>query len=451
VTPFVRRHRTAFTRLGAVAAVAMLAVGGRLVHLRSLPPEDDGTVTVVVIGGAESEGGWGLDRGDPVQIPYTLIAMRSGDSVQLLGLQGPGVRDSAATEPVTSTTVPNPAQVLTVVPDCDDPALLTATTFDYRLRVVRTDAVGRSVTAPVDVPLGSDDPWPLQLQGRCIQLWFAEHIRTERIGIDAVASPPAGREVRLALHLYNALPADVFTFFDADGGGAQWPRAPNTGTLAAEDSTMLGVSVPVLDCLAPESAAAGVTDVQHLTGTVIPAGGTRSELSGVVGGRITLVWTAAERRRVREAVTMLCSGTPAATVQVASAVPARDEPLSRRYLENGQAAHILRLGLHVVSSAARVTVSDPSSDADWGTGALPVVTTARSVLRRGSADPVVDWAVICEDQTGPPTVQLALGARGGTYPGQVRLSDPVLAAAYARACPGLSTTALREQGWRVGR
>jgi hypothetical protein len=206
------------------------------------------------------------------------------------------------------------------------------------------------------------------------------------------------------------------------------------------------LSVPVVDCLSPKDTAAGIIDSPPFFGVVEHPDEPQSQQRWPATGRIKVAFTADERRTLNNAVSSICAGTPPVTLDVVTAVPTTDQPLSRPYAQNGQAVVILKVRLQVVSTAASVTVSDTVSPTQIAEGALHSITKATSRLRRGTATPAFDLAITC-DQSLPPLVQLMLGTRTGTYPRQVELADPTLATAYLRACPNLSATDLPSQGW----
>jgi len=205
----------------------------------------------------------------------------------------------------------------------------------------------------------------------------------------------------------------------------------------------------VPDCRSPvEALDRGGANGLELFGTV-ETPGDRGDGEGIIGGPFTVRWSAPVAQRVAEALSSICAGVPAVTVHVVSARRATDNALAAPLEDFGPPMTVLRTRLLVTSAATRVTVSDTATPADIAQGSRAYFTTATADLRRGVADVTVDWATTCDQQQGPPTIQLMLTSGQRRYPEQVTLADATLTAGFLRVCGLIYTADLKDSGWPI--
>jgi len=460
VTPYLRRHRSVARSALVVLAVVGLVAGGVTTYLSGLPPADDGAISVTVWETTSTS--WetpNLTKQGTLELSYFLAPKRPGDSLRLLGLLGPGVRASAGSEPDTPVAGKPGDHDLAVIPDCDDPTVLAAQDADYHLQVQRTDALGRTVTGLVAVPVGSSVHWPVLIGRACAPQWFDESITTEAVDVSTTEPTTGVPALELVLHLRNKFGTGIvatyvggFNYYGGVGydGGVPPTGTPNSALLVAGTTTsLLSVSVPVTDCRSPAAALAGeATSGLDLNGVVVTPV-SRVDVGDVIAGVLTVRWTAPVAHRVDTALRSLCAGVPQVTVDVVSVSPATDAALTAPLQILGPVGAVLRARLLVTSAATRVTVSDTATPADIDQGSPVYFTTRTADLRRGAAEVTVDWATTCDPQQGPPAVQLMLTSGQRRYPEPVTLADATLTAGFLHACGLIYTADLAEAGWPI--
>jgi len=442
VTAYLRRHRVVARSVLVVLAVVGLVAGGVTAYRSTRPPADDGVIAVTVWETTSTSGETTtLTEQGTLELSYFLSPQRPGDSLRLLGLDGPGVRASAGSEPVTPVAGKMGDHDLAVIPDCDDPTVLAAQDGDYHLRVQRTDALGRTVTGLVAVPVGSSVHWPVLIGQACAPQWLDESITTEAVDVSTTHPTTGVPALDLVPHLHNEFGHDIAIY----GGGSNYEVGG--ALLVAGTTTLLSVSVPVPDCRSPvEALDRGVANGLELIGTV-ETPGNRGDGEGIIGGRFTVRWSAPVAHRIDTALRALCKGVPQVTVDVVSVSPATDIASTAPLQNPGPVVAVLRTQLLVTSAATRVTVSDTATPADIAQGSRVYFTTATADLRRGVAEVSVDWATTCDPQPGPPIVQLVLTSGQHRYPEQVTLADATLTAAFLRTCGLIYTADLANAGW----
>ena len=450
IPSFLRRHRRlsylSVLLLGAVVVTAGVVV----VCQGSRPPADDQVVAVRVW---DSSSTATVDPSAPDQgvltFSYTLDPQRSGDSLRLLGLVGPGVRANSAWQRASSVPGDSVAHDLAVIPDCDDPEAVGATEADYRLRVERTDALGRTAVGLVNLPSGSSIQWAVLIGRSCVEQWFDDGITTRGFDVTTVTTPTGDRSVRLGLHLRNALPTAVdVAKWNRNGGVSSSEVA---GTLPPGATTVLPVTLRVDDCRRPELVRAEDRYLVLLTGVLVRKPSPQAGWPEPVAGFLPVTPTPEFRDRVNAAARSVCAGMPPVTVTVVSVAPTEDPALSLPLIQNGESIGVLRVRLRIVSTAERVTVADTVDATDANNGWPRSLTTATAVLHRGATEVDIHWAARCDAPDTPPFVALTLVTHGRSFPAQAQLLDQSLLAGYRRACPNLSSTDLPDQGWPTAR
>ncbi len=451
VSPLLRRHPV-LVRASVVTLAAALLVGGSLVaYGRGQPPDDDGVIAVRVFDAT-------LDASDDtnatsatVERPsfgYSLIPRRRGETMRLLGVEGPGVFASEVETAAPDVAARTGADVVvTVAPQCADPALARAQESAYHLRVQRTDAAGRTVIGLVDVLAGSNVQWSWAIARSCAQLWFGEMLSLEQVEVTSSPADPDGPALLLRLHLRSAVPRGVQVSY------GYWSPPPegavNSVTVPGGATAVLRVTLALPDCREAPWPDLGLHRGIGLAGEILP---TPPNLERRVGGSVGVAWSEGFQRRIEAQVRAMCAAMPALSVGVVSSRPAVNTALVQS-LNAGSWVAVLRTTLRITSPADHVTVSDTTSASQTVEGIPPSITRASAALPGGTAVVAVDWATPCASAAAPPTLRVVLTSHGRTWPARVALDSGVVAAALEHACPelGLTGSALRDSGWKVSR
>ncbi|HET7901452.1 MAG TPA: hypothetical protein VFL59_09710 [Candidatus Nanopelagicales bacterium] len=463
VTPFLRRHRVPIASVVVVA----LAVAGLVWARRDTRPPDDGSVRATVTDSASQSG---IDNSVPgvFSTIYTVVRQQVGDDVELLGIDGPGIRASSVGTAVkdeadaTRTSTP-----VLAVPGCEDPRALTATEDQYRLRVRRTDPFGRTVEADVPMPLGSQVRWDITIGGYCLQTLAARQVTATSVGVRALPSRAA---VELDIGVRSTLGPDIA--IDVQGYSGMRVRPDSTSVVVPGGGTArLRVTESVEDCsyphidtqlMAPDGQSGyGVTD----RGLDLFARPVSPDSTDETSATIQLKWSAATGREVAAALASVCTGMPAYTMRVVSSGPAPAAVVDAARSRFGDpSATVVRSVVEVRTRADRVGAGDILSDADLAQGNEPNVTvmdvsTGRVVSARDGAPatllrPVggvvrlaVDWPLTCAGGVTPPSAKILLGQGARTWQAWLALDDRVLAEGVLRACPTMLPTDLANYGW----
>ena len=456
---FARRHRGALRRaavlLGSAALIASV-VGAA--YLIARPAVDDGTVRATVRdGGPVRTYDPPVDIGGVLRFPYAVTPDRPGDVVRVLGLVGPGVRASTSAGSVgTAPGEPAVADVL-VIPACDIRELANAVWSDYRIRVERTDATGSTVTALLEVPAGSKAQWPADLGAFCSRQLLATGITAQRVEV----APAVGAQLNLEVSLRNELAVDVVATHGRTGGaGWSLPVPVDLATLVHGTTTVLGVSLPVVDCgTTPLDEVPTVDGTGTVSGLLLDAtlvtgddqGPGTPAWSPVIptpwSGTVPVRFSPREIERISTALAPVCAQAPPVTLRTVRVTRAGADEVPV-WLENEAPLPVraLAVRLEVRSTAERIEVSDGRDEfGSFGSSSWMLPTTA--TLRAGRATITVVWMTRCVRPDEPPWLQLSLSAGGRAYPRRVQLADPAFTAGYLDLCQNLSTAALLELGW----
>jgi hypothetical protein len=440
ITPWLRRHRLVLA-VGAVAVVAVGAVGTALV--RSQPPPVDPTITATV---ADA-----LSNGLATQIPggtydgFTAVAVkvepRAGEAITVLGITGPGIRASRAVRGATEAD--DGVEDVFLAPGCDDPRSFIATFDDYRLQVRRTDTYGRTTAGTLALPSAI----AAQLADSAVENCFRARV-TEVVTVSAIDIRPdvARRTITAGVTIRNGLDRDLLVQGVSSGSTVLDSFADPADLVAGADTTQQ-VRLTLVDCgpqqdviTQPSSDASSAQGPVDLNFYVTPLGG------GPSGADLTLAWSAADRARIVAATRAMCAGGPGATARVLSASPA-PAAVSQAYGFTGpNDGVVLRMRVEVTSSAP-VLLTDGSYPYSAQITGPRTVSTVSSVPRGGRSVVTVDWAAQCNATLSPPQIWLTATSGGRTYPYRDALDELVLAHAYSAACPGNVPADLRGFGW----
>ena len=445
ITGYLRRHRVA---LVLAATVVIVATGASAAYLHSRPAVDDGVIALSIVDSALNEAGLPyVTNGEAGTFTYAyqLNPDRPGDSVRVLGLVGPGIRASSASggsaqsgAPVTDTVI--------VVPGCDDPAALTATSIDYSLLIERTDSQGRTVTGTKPVPPGSGVAWQQSLGGNCVRQAFAESITTESITVNW---DNVHHEITLAFQVHNGL-SDRVTI---SGGlnSATLLGAVSTTTVPAGTTAAVRMSARVVDCSGPTLDQVYAPDVNKGVFGTETYGEleTPGQATQPLSGPLILHWSQARQHRIQAALDGMCAGMPLTSVRVVSADLAVNRALSAGFAasRNYNDVVVLRSRVFVSSTADQVTMGDTLTAQDSANGAAASLSSASGRVVAGRVGLAIDWAVSCSDYPSPPQVRLTLTSHNATFPGRASLTDETLAQAFLAACPTRTRQDLSDAGW----
>jgi hypothetical protein len=464
VTPFLRRHRIAIASVVVIA----LAVSGVVWLRRDTRPLDDGSLRAAVTDSLTQSG---IDTSVPgvATTVYTVVRQQEGDKVDLLGITGPGIRASSVGATVADGADPTRSSTPVIaVPGCEDPRALTATEDQFRLRVRRTDAFGRTVDGDLPMPLGSQVRWDVAIGGYCLQLLAARQVTTTSLAVRAV---PSLHAVVLDIGIRSTLDADIALEVLSYSGVRVQPVA--TSTVVPRGGTAnLQVTETVEDCsnphidtqfMAPDGRSGYVVDDRGLDLYAHVVG---SDAGDATASTIQLTWSAAEGRRLSAAFDALCTGMPAYTTRIVSSGPAPTDVIeaARSRFGGDPSTAVVRSTIEVRTRASRVGAGDVLSDTEIAQGNVPNITVVDAATGRvvsatengpatlvrpvdGVARFTVDWAISCAGGVGPPTAKLRLAQAAGTWQTWFSLDERVVAQGVLRSCPTMLPTDLANYGW----
>jgi hypothetical protein len=452
VTPWVRRHRAA---VASVTAAALLVVGAGVVWQRTRPEPLDMTVAVTATD-ADSNEVQVTDTG-ALSYDYDLSPARPGDSVRTAGLIGPGIASSFG----DTSRDPRPRTVtdaVYVVPGCDDPALDDAKANDYRILVERTDAAGHVAFGAIDAPAGSQAHWPQALRSRCVQQWLDERVTGTFVG---VSSDPARHVLTIDTTIHNGLSREVD--LNVGGSGGSFSIASQQLPVIPDATVRLAVLLTVFDCRNPQYDAGFSVDGTPFTGIGLFANyvpdvrgsATADDVDltagpNQAGGQVSVRWSDAVQSDIDHQLQAMCRDMPAFSETAISARVHPNPALEANAQSRGSTDPItVRTVLDVETGADSVTVSDVDDSFGTPVPLLPVITTSTAAVRGRHARVTVDWAVSCQDQPGPPQLQLQLHDASGDHPARITMGDDVVARALLAACPDMNRDDASSRGWSI--
>jgi hypothetical protein len=445
VTPWMRRHRFV---LASVAAVVVLAATGLTAFERTRPAPEDTVMAAVVVDSQPSGTMPNPSPGGIVSFDYTLTPERPSDRFRVLGMEGPGIRASSAASPGgANTSTGEIVSTVSVVPECDDPAVMKPAFDGYRLKVERTNALGHVLDGVVAVPPSTSAQWPNLVLAACLQPWLRERVTTESVRL---TSDPSTFSFMIDTRLHNGMTSDLVANLFSQGSSIHSQQ--QTVVVAKMDSTRLPLRFVVDDCTKAvwefgQDAFTG----QPADGLSLYVSYTDATISdrfgqGVVGVR----WDHATQRKLISTIAAICAGVPDVTAKVVSSRRVSDPAFEANGAARGfEPAITLRSTLEVRTTATHVRLSDTLSPEDVYNGTPPMVRTAATDVRNGRAVLTMDWLTSCTNQSNPPQVQLALSSDGRVWPARITVDSNVLANAYKAACPGLSDIDLQNMQWNV--
>lgn len=445
VAPWVRRHRVV---LASVTAVVVLAATGLTAVVWTRPAPEDTVMAAVVVDSQPSGTMPVPSSGGIMSFDYTLTPERPSDRFRVLGMEGPGIRASSAASPGgTNTSTGAIVSTVSVVPECDDPAVTKPAVDSYRLKVERTNALGHVLDGVVAVPSSTSAQWPNQVLAACLQQWLRERVTTESV---TVTSDPSTFSFLIDTRLHNDMTSDLIANLFAQGSSIHCQQ--QSLVIAKMDSTRLPLRFVVDDCTRAlwefgQDAFTG----QQTDGMSLYVSYTDSAISDRFGqGVVGVKWDRATQRKLISTIAAICAGVPAVTAKVVSSRQAVDPAFEANGASRGlEPTIMLRSTLEVRTSATHVRLSDTLSPEDVANGTPPMVRTAADDVHNGRAVITMDWLTSCTNQSNPPPVQLALSSGGRVWPARITVDSNVLANAYKAACPGLSDLDLQNLQWNV--
>ena len=445
ITPWVRRHQVV---LASVTAVGVLAATGLTAVVRTRPAPED-TVMAAVVVDSQPSGTMPIpSSGSIMSFDYTVTPVRPSDRFRVLGMEGPGIRASNAASPGgANTSTGEIVSTVSVVPECDDPAV-TKPAFDgYRLKVERTDARGHVLDGVVAVPPSTSAQWPNQVLAACLQQWLRERVTTESV---TVTSDPSTFSFMIDTRLHSGMTSDLVANLYSQGSSIHAQQM--SLVIAKLETTRLPMRFVVDDCtraqweFGQDAFTGQPSDGMSLYVSYADSALPQQFSQGLVSVR----WDHATQRTIASAIAGICAGTPAATATVVSSRQAVDPAFEANGASRGlEPTIMLRSTLEVRTSATHVRLSDTLSPEDVANGAPPMVRTAAADVRNGRAVITMDWLTSCTNQSNPPQVQLQLSSGGRVWPTRITVDSNVLANAYKAACPGLSDVDLQNLQWNV--
>ena len=465
VTPWLHRHRVV---LASCTAVVVLVGGAATAYVRLRPPPLDPEVRVTIsdaVAGpfTNSQGQFvtldtpGIVSTDAwARAAYAVSPLdpRDTSTYTVLGLSGPAVRASTAREQVAGAAAPAASDV-DVILDCFDPAALSPAPGSYRLRVARTDSVGRTVEAALPLP-DTSVSWPNYVASACTQsqTWDAVTVRSLTV------RPAASTTVELALQVVNSLPLDVSARSVPTGGFPSVVAAVEPTVLPAGSETALVVRLDVRDCVAPALYPIGTTHPSaassngatvpgiHLTLTH-PAPTPTASGSGFgddPGGFAAVTWSPAQARQIDSALRQVCAGVPAPTAVVAAVGRGAPSTAVVPGLTRGSGI-AFPLTLTVRAAGDRVSVSSPKASEEEYVGSTFAPATA--LVRDGVATVRTTWTATCDAYLQLPVLRVLTSSPRGDRPFRLTLTSPLMAQQVLAACPGLLAGDLTSAGWQL--
>ncbi len=447
ITPWVRRHAVV---LASVTAVVVLGATAGTWYVRSRPPALDPDLHVITAeitpsnitdnGNTQTfDGPTVADIGGVGDLLWSAYGVAPTDpsdtsAYRIVALVGPGIRASTPSHGHAPTTsgVPNPTDLATLI-DCSDPSAFTGRVGDYRLVVSRTDSLGRTVTAPVQLPDGTDD-WSQQVRGRC---FGRAAVDGYVVTAATVGEPRPGRPLALRMNVTSHLPVTTVltagTSFTGDvTAPIAWTIAPTV--LTSGGSAVVTAELDVRDCSGPEVPRVQGVTADRSVYTDAPGLYAESRIQDspdqdVATGSLRL--TADETRRLRAALGRSCSGGGTVTAKVVGVGP-RPATAVPVYPQTGSARLTLDVRAPLATSlVASAPVTSPGLETGW------TFSTVHSAVRGGRATITVDYAADCS--TGylqAPLLRIEVQTVHGRYPFEVPVDDAAFTRAVERGCSG---------------
>ncbi len=429
---WAERHR-GWLVAGAVVAVAAVAVPTTL--LRNRPPDAATTTGLQVSALANDVDGGpgpGISGDGTADAVFRLDSTQPGwTSAKVVGVSGPGIRDSSAHEIPVGDGVPRKFAV-TAAFGCDL-RYGESLTQTYSVVVEATDAYGRVVRESLPAPTVDYGGWYDVLGQACWQRvpqqLAIDDVRvsgdrgTGRIVVSARVATSGGTALNIQTGWSDSL------WLTADNG--QLSPIPAHGTAEAS------VGFRVSDCAATPS------DVQAQQ----ISGGSATMVPGVLayatspdqrfGAEVVVPFDGAAMSGILEARQVICRGRPRLAVSDVTA----GEP---RAADDGSGSTTIPVTLTVRSSPA---TGLHASIADAGLVSSLGMENAGFVGDGGRV--TLEWQVDCSYVPQPPLLWVE-AISGPPMPQRHSLPLAPLRKALVTACPGLPANDLGINGWSGG-
>lgn len=441
VLPWMRAHRPIVVSLAVAACVGVVALA---IHQANQPPPFDPRVVAAVESVPVPEriieapsGSWIADS-DLVLTRAVVSGVPTGDTIEVSGIEGPGLGASRGTAIRATSDDPDPAAVVwsaAATIDCASPRSLSAEPADFELALTRTDRWGRTSRASVPLPDASA-AWAEQVRRTC---WT--RAVTAGVTVDDLAVRPdlARGTVTVGLVLANTAPLDLVAGSqpqEQDDRGVRVGQSFRVG-LAAGLGAQTEALMSVTSCASVAPPLVGVPQSAEPGGAVAFLPGLPLYVASPdrrFATEVPLVLDAEQLVAVQRALDAVCAGAPEVDLRPVGApvVQALGGPSDERQM---------RIALDIGLSSGEVTAVEVQGDAG-----LPTVFTARTVP--SSPGPVeVVWRYACANTPSPPSVSVTTTDGTRAWPWRGVLDDEVLARAVLRGCSVQTAEALAEAGW----
>lgn len=421
VLPWVRRHRVL---VSGVAAVAAIAVGAAVLQASNAPPPLDLEIVGDVLDATGALRGGGAP-GEVLTATYTVTGTRAGETVEVIGISGPGLRTSRAQPAAFPVGGDDPDTDVSAVIDCTEASALTARDDQYSVWIRRTDRWDRAVTEPRPLP-GTGASWAGTIRMIC---WPDTSSRLLSVD-DVQARPDLLRgSVTLLLTLSSRMPVAVRIGTEAIYGDAVAIGRTFAPVLDPGGSAEIDVLLDINSCDAVSVPAWWSGSAAGYTALAPGLLYSIASLDGADVASTALPFTEEQTATVQRALDRVCDGAPRVTPSVVSAGPA---------VQARDVALLVPVSLRLdVEGGSLVTASLPRDD----------LTSEPAVLEpdaRGLVDGT--WLVYC-NYPQPMRVEALVEVDGRRYPWAWQSTDERLAAQIVAACPSMSREVLTTYGW----
>lgn len=436
ITPWLRRHRVAVAT--GAAAVVVVGVGGTA-WVRAQPPPWHEPSFEVVAATLDSDYGTSLKTLDDgtVMAAYFARSNEAGASVRVVGVEGPGIRASTVGAPLPTGN--QKGAVVHAALGCDDDAL-TGAPEDYRMRLIATDAWGRSTTEFSAIPSQGPGWREAVLQG-CWQQAIATSVE---IGdVEAVVDEGSGA-LGLEVTLTSSIPGEVQASLEAFTAEAAIVPTGYATTLPTGAVTTVSGRLDVWDCSGgtppvPTIAMAEDPTSQRYTRMVEGVGLQVFSPDRQAWGVTAVAFTPAQSAEVRRGLASVCAGAPEVAVGRMSVV--------RSTTDEAIATTSLTLVMDVDVPSGRLAQVGITQDPVLG---YPDPSrSVWTVAPRGGGRAEATWTFTCFSAPAPPALDVRFVDGVRPTPLRVPLDQETLAPWVSDACPELTADYLVESGWQL--
>jgi hypothetical protein len=239
----LRRH----PRRSLLAFAALLVGACASVYWYSRPPPADPVVRVAVVAlppvATRLTDAMGnlyapAPEGPETAADYRVTALVPGDTVHVLGFEGPGLVAAHASHGRASVVT------LSARIDCSTPAWQVAQDQAYRLRVVKTDRYGRNASATIPLPKAYAADWRQYLQQSCLGDALSDGARANAANV-WTRTGDGDEYIAMNVRLHNPFDVPIFLQLAYPGGAASGPRLKK---VPAGSAAWLSTSWPLWRC-----------------------------------------------------------------------------------------------------------------------------------------------------------------------------------------------------------